>query len=186
MSDELISQNHIDRLTRLYQRDDNGAQNFGRIGHLWAPRIVEMLREVEARSYLDYGCGKSGLAARVQELAPDVVTQEYDPVTAPGTPNPADFVSCIDVLEHVEADKIDNVLRDIKRCNTRVALITISLRNASPKKRLTHPLVRPRKWWIAKIQLEVGNATEIPILDSDKATSEIAMLVRPHETADLS
>lgn len=188
MTAQLISDEHMRRLRTLYERDERGEKKFGRIGYLWAPRVAAYMQELKARSLLDYGCGKSNLALKVSDLLPRPPAYTftvYDPVTAPSVPEPADFVTSIDVLEHVELECLDAVLHDIRRCMQKAALITVSLRDRSPKKAKVHPIVRPRDWWIAKISLEVGRVQEVPILNEEKAESEVALLVRPYETFDL-
>lgn len=171
-----ISQAHRERLRDLHRRDPN----FGVIGHRWADRLWRYMLAVDARTLLDYGAGRSGLAAAVKAKPGVIETHEYEPAFGHLEPSPHDFVSCIDVMEHVEKDQVDAVLTDIRRCARKGALITISLRNASQKKRATHPMVKPREWWLQTIGIAFAGPykiEEVPILDVSKAKSEIAILI---------
>jgi len=47
----------------------------------------------------------------------------YDPVFPEyGEPRPADLVCCIDVLEHIEPDLVDNVILELARVTTNLGL----------------------------------------------------------------
>lgn len=170
---------HAARLKALHAKDPN----FGVIGNLWAPRVAKLMWNHGYTSLLDYGCGRSGLAAAVKREWPAYPPEgryafsEYDPATMPGTPSPADLVTNIDVLEHVEADCLNAVVADIYRCMNKAGLITISLRNAR-KNSKTHPNVHPRHWWKARLQLAFV-VDEIEVLDPKKAESELACIVMP-------
>lgn len=175
-----ITNIHRARLKALHDRDPK----FGVIGHLWADRVAAYMRATESRTLLDYGAGRSKLARTVaQKLADqhyDILFKEYEPAFGHKNPDPAHFVTCIDVLEHVEREMVDGVLRDLKRCVEKRGLITISLRWASPKKRKTHPNVFSRERW----KLLIGqhfNFEEVVILDPTKAASELAVLVEPKQ-----
>jgi len=173
---------HAARLRELHERDTN----FGVIGHLWADRVLKYMQRTSSNTILDYGCGRSELVLHVlahPEIhkridSQNFAHQQYDPATYPSKPKPADFVTCIDVLEHVEEECLDDVLKDIKRCTKRAALITISLRNASIRNRLTHQLAAlPRDWWLGQLGRYFPNLREVEILDPSKAKSELAVLV---------
>lgn len=177
-----ITKAHRDRLRALHARDPN----FGVIGHLWAARVVDYLLATESGSMLDYGAGRSGLTDQVWAELTDRIGgtafefASYEPAFGHQEPHPADFVTCIDVMEHVEVGMYDAVLTDIRRCARKGALITISLRNRSPKKRDTHPLVKPREWWLQTIAVAFAGPykiEEVPILDETKAKSELAVLI---------
>jgi len=173
-----ITVEHRKRLKALHDRDPN----FGIIGHRWADRVVAYMHQTASESILDYGAGRSALAYHVLEH-PDglhFTGTSYEPAFGDITPMPADFVTCIDVMEHVEVGMYDAVLTDIRRCARNGALITISLRNRSPKKRDTHPLVKPREWWLQTIAVAFAGPyriEEVPILDETKAASELAVLI---------
>jgi len=40
-------------------------------------------------------------------------------------PSPASFVACIDVLEHIEPELLDNVLDDLRRVTAQIGVFTV-------------------------------------------------------------
>lgn len=179
MNEDVCSAEHAKRLKALHKRDPQ----FGIIGNLWAARCTLYMVQYDCDSILDYGCGRSNLVPKVAiELhaldRPCTKRQEYDPATAPCVPEPADFISCIDVMEHVESDKVDAVLSHIHSLMLKCGIITISLRNGTRKNKDTHPNVRPREWWLEKLSRHFL-IKEIPPLDLTKASSELATFVEP-------
>lgn len=170
-----ISAEHRKRLRALHERDSN----FGVIGYLWRDRVIAYMEATNSKSLLDYGCGRSNLASSVANKS-DVVVREYEPAFDKGVPMPADFVTCIDVMEHVEEDQVVNVLEDIKRCANNGALITISLRNCTKKNAKTHPMAaKPREFWAAELHKVFVDSSieEVRILNPAKAKSEAAFLI---------
>jgi FkbM family methyltransferase len=61
---------------------------------------------------LDYGCGSKRSLLQALKLPAEAVYEGYDPAIPEyaGDPMPAELVSCIDVLEHIEPTLLDNVL----------------------------------------------------------------------------
>ena len=100
---------------------------------------------------LDYGCGKGWLAANMP-----IPVAEYDP-GIPGKdtiPEPADFVLCLDVLEHIEPDYLDTVLEDLQRVVLRYGIFTIACKPASailPDGRNAHLIIQNTNWWMQKL-----------------------------------
>lgn len=172
----VITAAHRARMKLLHERDPE----FGVIGHLWSHRVVAFIRELDCRSYLDYGAGRSGLSEAVgsdlHALRYACMVAKYEPAFGHKAPESSAFVSCIDVLEHVEKECLEAVLFDLRRCTLTAALITISLRNAA--NRLNHPIVRPRGWWVEQISTRFAHIQEVPILDPEKAKSELAIIAR--------
>lgn len=186
MNEDVCSRRHADALARFHAQTDD----FGHIGYLWAPRVISIMDDHHCESLLDYGCGKGTMGAACREIANKrgslLFLQEYDPAFPSAMPAPADMVTCIDVLEHVETDKLEAVVDDLKRCMGKVALVTVSLRQGSKRNAHLHPNAnKPREFWRALLQLRLGNVTEIEVIDPTKAASEFACIVRPHEEVDL-
>lgn len=100
---------------------------------------------------LDYGCGKQTLSRKLGANVTD-----YDPCI-PGldaVPEPHDFLVCLDVLEHIEPEYLDNVLADLKRVTKRIGYLRICTRKA--KKTLSdgrnaHLIIETQDWWLAKL-----------------------------------
>jgi hypothetical protein len=107
-----------------------------------------------AETVLDYGCGQGSLAHALAVMGVDC--REYDPAIPAKSdlPDPADLVVCTDVLEHVEPDRIDAVLRHL-RALTRVALLLVVNLEGTHKRlsdgRDAHILQRPVAWWADRV-----------------------------------
>jgi hypothetical protein len=82
---------------------------------------------------MDYGCGKGTLGAKLP-----FPIWEYDPAIPgkDGVPRPADLVVCLNVLEWVEKDMLDNVLGDIVRCARKCVFAVIEGRKEDWEKKL--------------------------------------------------
>jgi len=148
----LISPEYAELNRRLHK--DNLAYGVGGAKH--AETVKKMVSKIATQdgsppSVLDYGCGKGLLA---KELPFPI--WEYDPAV-PGkaeTPRAADLVVCTDVLEHIEPDKIQDVLRDLKRCVKQVGYFTIHTGPAQKTLadgRNAHILQKPADWWRFKM-----------------------------------
>jgi len=133
-------------------------------------------------SILDYGCGKGQLGKAL-----GFPIYEYDPAI-PGkeeSPKASDLVVCTDVLEHIEPDKLDFVLGDLKRCVKQAGLFIISTRQAVKtyaNGKNTHLIVKDRVWWEKKLSkyflipekgiVERDNVKEIQVMVAPKIKEE--------------
>ena len=139
--------------------------DYGRSGHRWARLVERLILENEIDSVLDYGAGKGTLAAH---FTPGRIRQ-YDPCV-PGMeapPEPAELVVCTDVLEHIEPDCLDDVLDDLARVATRLALLVVATRPAVktlPDGRNAHLIQEPATWWLPQIlaRFDLAGFNETP------------------------
>lgn len=154
--DDLISRSYADLNAELHRRSDGYGSS---AGARWGDEVARVCREVGAESAIDYGCGKGTLKPALSGLCPDVRVREYDPAV-PGktaTPRtPADVVACLDVLEHVEPDRVPAVLDHVARLSRSTAVVTVCTRPASEHKLLAdgrnpHQCVRPLSWWVRRL-----------------------------------
>lgn len=129
--------------------------NYGVASVSFAPMVTALIDTLGIEGMLDYGAGKARLA---QSIQPDhkVMIHLYDPAQPDysDTPDPSEFVTCIDVLEHIEPDLLDNVLDDLKRVTLRYGFFTIHTGPAI--KTLTdgrnaHLTQKDFKWWLPKL-----------------------------------
>jgi hypothetical protein len=116
--------------------------------------VTQFMEDTSSATVLDYGCGKGKLREALG--APEWFT-EYDPCVhgKDATPEPADLVVCTDVLEHIEPDLLDNVLKDIARCAIRAAFIVIATRPAKamlPNGSQPHLIIQDKDWWLNKLK----------------------------------
>ena len=108
-------------------------------------------------NWLDYGAGHGGLGIAIKEKFGDTYTiNEYEPSRPDSAlPDPCEYVVCIDVLEHIEPDLIDNVLDDLQRVTVDKGYFTISCRLAAKilkDGRNAHLIVEQPEWWLPKLK----------------------------------
>jgi hypothetical protein len=111
--------------------------------------VVRPLSNHGRFTILDYGCGKATLKAA---LGPAYKVTNYDPCVKEyeERPAPHDIVICTDVMEHVEPEHIDNVLKDIRSLTKQVAFFSISIVPALKvldDGRNAHISLHPIAWW---------------------------------------
>jgi len=175
---KLISEEYLKLNAELHSRNNK----YGGKGDAWAPRVMDYITGAGALSYLDYGCGKGNLLAEITQKMPVLKTAGYDPVTAPKRPEPADFVTCNDVLEHIEPELLDNVLADIAGLVKKRGLLVISQRLANKKLadgRNAHLIVKPTPWWMSRLRNHFGEVIEVDPIKPTRVGIELAVLVRP-------
>lgn len=84
-----------------------------------------------------------------------VKVQCYDPGVPEyeEMPEPAEMVVCIDVLEHIEPDLIDDVLDHLESLTEKVLFATVHMLPAGkilPDGRNAHLIQKPPAWWLPK------------------------------------
>jgi len=150
MAAVLISDDYRAQQEQLHENP-----NYGVASVQYAPIVSEIVNTLQVQHLLDYGAGKCRL---FQNLKADhaMKLQAYDPgvpkLSAP--PVPAEMVTCIDVLEHIEPDLLDNVLDDLARLTEAVAFLTVHTGPAVkvlPDGRNAHLTQQPIEWWLPKI-----------------------------------
>ena len=109
---KIISDNYLKLQQKLHQNP-----NYGVAGIHFAPNVKKIVEDAKLSSISDYGAGKKSLQKTLNELGlKDYNYYPFDPVFPEyGEPKEADLVCCIDVLEHVEEDFLDNILDDLKK-----------------------------------------------------------------------
>jgi hypothetical protein len=124
--------------------------------------VAEIVKNLQVSHLLDYGCGHNlslfkalGPKLKALGLPYKVTLQAYDPgvpqLAAP--PVPAQMVTCLDVLEHIEPECLEAVLDDLQRCTKAVLFATIASGPAVktlPDGRNAHLIQQPIKWWLPK------------------------------------
>lgn len=146
----LTSDGYRDLLQEMHER-----QPWGTKGRRYADDILAMCGRLGVREVLDYGCGRETLR---DALAPDVTVRGYDPAIPhlASDPAPADIVACTDVLEHIEPDCLDEVLKHIAGLARRGVYFAIALNLAKrhlPDGRNAHLIVRPSGWWTTRLRV---------------------------------
>lgn len=116
---------------------------WGTSAHLWVDKVRDLARTY-GPTILDYGCGKGVLREHLFNIT------NYDPATFPTPPAPHDLVVCLDVLEHVEFDKLPAVLDDLRRLAKKALFVVIATQAAQkslPDGRNAHLIIEDGDWW---------------------------------------
>jgi hypothetical protein len=127
---------------------------YGTTGRRYVDTLRRLARQYQARHILDYGCGKRDVWSALHD---EFDVRNFDPAI-PGLdarPEPADLVTCIDVLEHVEMEFLDNVLADLAHLTLKVGFLTIATRPSG--KTLSdgancHRILKGADWWTQRIR----------------------------------
>jgi hypothetical protein len=137
--------------------DLHHAGGYGVMGEHYAPLISGIINKIGVTHLLDYGCGsRLSLARGLQGKVKGQLTyQAYDPCVKEyeTPPVPAEMVACVDVLEHIEPDSIEEVLDHLQSLVEAVGVFTV---DTGPAKKVlsdgrnAHLLQRPIEWWLAK------------------------------------
>ncbi len=148
---ETITKDYLVQQSRLHENP-----NYGIASLSFAPIVAEVIKQIGAKSVSDYGAGKKRLLEGLRKAGVEPATYlPYDPVFPEyGDPLPADLVCCIDVLEHVEPDLVENVLSDLARITNRFGFFSIHMGPAVkilPDGRNAHLIQKPSSWWLKRI-----------------------------------
>ena len=121
-------------------------------------------------SVLDYGTGKGLLVDRLKkELPSSIHVTGYDPAVERWSTKPTgktDILTCLDVLEHVEIDFIDKVIKDIESLTKLFCYVVIDLQPAVKSLadgRNAHVLLAPAEWWIGRFSQVFSCISAFPI-----------------------
>tara|TARA_R110000823_G_scaffold57072_2_gene138498 strand:- start:224 stop:727 length:504 start_codon:yes stop_codon:yes gene_type:complete len=140
----LISHTHAQRYRDYYARTEIASRP-----NRWQQTIEILAHAIGAESVLDYGCGGAVSLGRYMDM--DV--RNYDPGLPEhaAEPEPADIVVCLDVLEHIETDTEQDVIRHLESLALKALFITVSCQESQSKKLPDgtpwHSHVRPQEYW---------------------------------------
>jgi FkbM family methyltransferase len=177
---ELIS----DEYRRLNWELHQSHPTYGMGGGKHAQVVQQLSEQLKTTSILDFGCGKGMLAKALP-----FPIWEYDPAIPEKSayPKSADIVVCTDVLEHIEPDKINIVLDELRRLTKQVGYFVVSTRQAVKtysNGQNTHLIVKDKKWWEAKLAkfftigtvIEKEKEYELHIMVSPKTSPQEATM----------
>jgi hypothetical protein len=162
----LISDEYLKSQQQLHEDP-----KYGFASVIYAPLIAEVIEAAGVKEMLDYGAGKGRLGQALKEkLKTPLEIRHYDPAVAAwaATPEPCDFVACIDVLEHIEPALLDNVLDDLQRVTSNMGVFTVHTLAALkvlPDGRNAHLIQQPPAWWLPKFceRFELVTFTRMPM-----------------------
>jgi len=141
---------------RKLQQDLHLNPNYGVASLAFAPIVADLIRQAGVKSISDYGAGKKNL---LKGLAQAGITgldyRPYDPAFPEyGEPRTADLVCCIDVLEHIEPELLDNVLDELATITTSIGFFSIHMGPAGKvlaDGRNAHLIQKPSSWWLPRL-----------------------------------
>jgi 2-polyprenyl-3-methyl-5-hydroxy-6-metoxy-1,4-benzoquinol methylase len=116
------------------------------------PKYESVLKSLEVKTILDYGCANGKFKIYMNKKKPDYTVFEYDPgiVGKDTLPLPCDYVVCCDVMEHVEPDLLDNVMTHLKSLVVKGGFFNISTKEAVTllaDGTNAHKIVKDGDWW---------------------------------------
>lgn len=146
-----ISETYLDLQRKLHENP-----NYGVASLAFAPIVAKIMSENKLRTISDYGAGKKRLLDGL--LAHGAIVQNYlpyDPVFPEyGPPTSAELVCCIDVLEHIEEDRLEAVLLDLFSITISAGFFSVHTGPASKilhDGRNAHIIQKPTSWWLPRI-----------------------------------
>ena len=139
---------------------------------------------------LDYGTGKGKLVYRLRTELPNTISiNGYDPAVEEweAKPNkPADILTCLDVLEHIEMTSIDAVLKDINELTRNFCYLVIDLQPAVKKLadgRNAHILLAPPEWWVGRIAQVFNCQASFPVMHIRGLPQKLVIAATQHQQA---
>lgn len=151
MKSKTISEQYLGLQSDLHKNP-----NYGMASLSFAPIVADLIKLSNSQTVSDYGAGKQRLLEGLQKEGVSNLTYlPYDPVFPEyGSPKPADLVCCIDVLEHIEPEMLDAVLRELAEITVKLGFFSVHMGPAEKKLadgRNAHLIQQPSSWWLRRI-----------------------------------
>ena len=133
---------------------EHSTSDWGIMAGKMIDKLEAFLSENGATEVLDYGAGSSSFK---KSLTLDTVkVYEYDPGVPELdiVPDPKEYTICIDVLEHIEPELIDSVIKDLARVTKKKGYFTIAMYPAQrilKDGRNAHLILEDTSWWVTKL-----------------------------------
>lgn len=147
----LISPEYRKLQNDLHERD----ADYGMMAQFYGETISEMVKVLGVTEVLDYGCGHNRSLMKTFKPEGECRVQCYDPGVPEyaDLPDPSQMVVCIDCLEHIEPEYIEDVLDHLEELTGEVLFATV---HTGPAKRTladgrnAHLIQKPQEWWVPK------------------------------------
>lgn len=151
-----MNKNTISEKYRSIQQELHLNPNYGTASLLYAPIVAEIIRKKNIQSLSDYGAGKKNLLKGLNKLGISIpIYKPYDPAFPNyGTPQSAELICCIDVLEHIEPELLDNVIKELSEITINIGFFSI---HTGPAQKIlsdgrnAHLIQKPSSWWLPRI-----------------------------------
>jgi len=147
-----ISPNYLAQQKKLHENPQ-----YGTASNLYAPYVSQVLAPFAGTASLsDYGAGKKNLYKALTHLGVKLSDYfPYDPAFPEyGAPQSADLVCCIDVLEHIEPEFLEDVLLQLSKITKKFGFFSISTCPAIKilsDGRNAHLIQKPSSFWLSKL-----------------------------------
>ncbi|MDH3286406.1 MAG: class I SAM-dependent methyltransferase [Betaproteobacteria bacterium] len=153
----LITEEYREMQRKLHENPEYGTASVA-----YAPIVAEVISRLQTAELLDttelldYGAGKGRLGEALREhIKTPLKIHQYDPAVPLWSkpPEPCSLVACIDVLEHIEPNLLDNVLDDLKRVTLQYGVFTVHTQAAKKvllDGRNAHLIQQQPRWWLPK------------------------------------
>jgi len=149
--------------THTSYNKDNGGKTYN-ASLMIKPIIYNICSEYKVKTIFDFGCGP---AAHWDEMGPVIKPKKvmcYDPAIEKFKHLPPDNIKydmtmCVDVLEHIPEEEIDEVLYHTFWRTKNVMLFSIALTKAQqqlPNGQNAHVTIKDKQWWFDKIERFYG------------------------------
>lgn len=148
---KLYSKKYVKQLKKLHEDKQSFGSKASELN-----KINYILSTHNLNSVLDYGCGKGTLIKTIKSTNPNIIATGYDPGNEEflQEPTPHELVSCVDVLEHIEPELLDNVLKHLDSLSEKFLYLEISCFPAKtllPNGKNAHLIIEPPEWWKSKL-----------------------------------
>ena len=148
---ETISAGYLEQQRKLHENPNYGVASLS-----FAPIVADLIKQTGCKSVSDYGAGKKRLLEGLRQSGVEPKPYlPYDPVFPEyGAPQPADLVCCIDVLEHIEPNLVDNVILELSKITTNLGSFSIHMGPAAKTLsdgRNAHLIQKTSSWWLKKL-----------------------------------
>lgn len=153
----LISQTYLEEVEYEHSISQWGTAGLGNIS-----AILNLANRINAKNILDYGsgCGNTANVLRennfyVLEYEPGIVHKRKNLKLINSPEFKTDLIICTDVLEHIEKDRLFNVLEHLKSINCPYYFVTVCTR---PAARIlsngdnAHLIVENIDWWSTQLK----------------------------------
>lgn len=159
-------------ITDAYRREQeilHSRGDYGTASLQFGGAVSALIDKLDIDTLLDYGCGSKRSLLQVLECERDCFYVGYDPGVAEFSkePAPADLVCCIDVLEHIEPELLENVLDHLRSLSPKWSYMTVHTgpaRKTLTDGRNAHLIQMPPLWWLERLyaRWDVRQFTAIP------------------------
>ena len=147
-----ISKQYLEEQKKLHQSN----KNYGTASLSHVQTIKNLMQEAKFTSISDYGAGKKNLQKGLINLGYNNFDYfPYDPVFPEyGPAKKAELVCCIDVMEHIEEEYLDEILIEISQITMKLcyfSIATVPAKKILSDGRNAHIIQKPSRWWLLKL-----------------------------------